>query len=55
MALTNIRSRLAVLYGPSASLKAETETGPEGERFVTRLSYPVAQGQDAAGDEVTGG
>ena len=55
MALANIRSRLAVLYGPSAALRAEVETGPEGERFVTRLSYPVVQGQDAAGGDGTGG
>jgi len=36
MALTNIRSRLEVLYGPSARL----ETLEENNFFVTTLSYP---------------
>jgi len=36
MALQNIRSRLAVLYEGKASL----ETIEQGERFVTRLSFP---------------
>jgi two-component system sensor histidine kinase AlgZ len=47
MALANIRSRLAVLYGPAARLDA----GIEGERFVTRLSYPVARGGEPAADD----
>jgi two-component system sensor histidine kinase AlgZ len=63
MALTNIRSRLAVLYGPAASLTAgpegaaegAPEGAEEGARFVTRLSYPVDQRQEAAGDEAAGG
>ncbi len=38
MALTNIRSRLEVLYGPTASLTAVEEN----DRFVTSLSYPYA-------------
>ena len=36
MALSNIRSRLEVLYGPTASLS----TLEENNRFVTSLSYP---------------
>ena len=63
MALTNIRSRLAVLYGPAASLtagpegpgEAEAEGAEGGARFVTRLSYPLDKGQAAAGDEAAGG
>ncbi|MDZ7825515.1 MAG: hypothetical protein U5R48_05240 [Gammaproteobacteria bacterium] len=47
MALANIRSRLAVLYGPAARLDA----GIEGERFVTRLSYPLVRGGEAAADD----
>ena len=46
MALANIRSRLAVLYGSQASLVA----GARDERFVTRLSYPVLQGGPVSGD-----
>jgi two-component system sensor histidine kinase AlgZ len=55
MALANIRSRLAVLYGPTASLTAGPEQAAGDERFVTRLSYPVAQGQGAAGVDHAGG
>ena len=36
MALANIRSRLEVLYGAAANLEA----APQGDRFVTTLSYP---------------
>ena len=50
MALANIRSRLAVLYGSGASLRAGPEASEGDERFVTRLSYPAPRGQDAAGD-----
>ena len=40
MALQNIRSRLAVLYGNKASL----DTDASGETFVTLLRFPkVAQ------------
>jgi len=38
MALANIRSRLEVLYGPTATLS----TLEEDDRFVTSLSYPYA-------------
>jgi len=38
MALNNIRSRLEVLYGPTATLS----TLEENNRFVTSLSYPYA-------------
>jgi two-component system sensor histidine kinase AlgZ len=54
MAMANIRSRLAVLYGPSAFLTAEPDEGAGGERYVTRLSYPVDQGQEAAGARSAG-
>lgn len=49
MALANIRSRLAVLYGADAQLEA----GVQGERFVTRLRYPVrrAPAQEADGPQ----
>ncbi|MEE4361317.1 MAG: sensor histidine kinase [Pseudomonadales bacterium] len=49
MALANIRSRLAVLYGAEAELQA----GVQGERFVTRLRYPVrrALSQEADGPQ----
>jgi len=52
MALANIRSRLAVLYGDQAVF----ETGEDGERFRIRLSYPLDEdgpgrkGAKAAGD-----
>ncbi len=39
MALANIRSRLAALYGDAASLTA----APEGDAFVTRLRLPVSK------------
>ncbi|MEQ8860628.1 MAG: sensor histidine kinase [Pseudomonadales bacterium] len=39
MALNNIRSRLAVLYGT----RAELDAGVEGERYVTALRLPVDQ------------
>lgn len=39
MALANIRSRLAVLYGTAAELDA----GEDGQRYRIRLSYPVAE------------
>jgi two-component system sensor histidine kinase AlgZ len=38
MALANIRSRLAVLYGQEAVFEA----AEDGERFRIRLSYPLA-------------
>lgn len=37
MALDNIRSRLAVLYGPAASMHTEVDAG----RYVTRLQLPL--------------
>lgn len=52
MALANIRSRLAVLYGEQALF----ESGEDGERFRIRLSYPLdeeglrREGAMAAGD-----
>lgn len=54
MAMANIRSRLAVLYGPAASLTAEPDEDAPDERYVTRLSYPVDQGQDATGAKGAG-
>ena len=70
MALTNIRSRLAVLYGDRAALEAGPEAalaaadgepgaefdggrGAAGERFVTRLRYPVDDGVVPSADEVS--
>ena len=51
MALNNIRSRLQVLYGDAAGLTAQ----PDGERFVTRLHYPIsdvtAAWEEAAGEQ----
>ena len=44
MALTNIRSRLQVLYGARASLTNTIEDG----RFVTHLNYPLDAGEDTA-------
>lgn len=44
MALTNIRSRLQVLYGAQAELTNSVEEG----RFVTRLRYPLAAGDSTA-------
>jgi two-component system sensor histidine kinase AlgZ len=44
MALTNIRSRLQVLYGAQAGLTNSIEEG----RFVTRLYYPLAASDSAA-------
>ncbi len=45
MAIGNIRSRLAVIYGPRAELRTEIHA----DRFVTSLRYPVATaGQDMA-------
>jgi two-component system sensor histidine kinase AlgZ len=44
MALRNIRSRLAVLHGPTARL----ESGRRGEHYVTTLSFPAAPGSGAA-------
>lgn len=43
MALTNIRSRLQVLYGAQAELTNSVEEG----RFVTRLRYPLTVGDGA--------
>ncbi len=40
MALVNIRSRLAVLYGNKASLETESQ----GDQFVTHLRFPKSQG-----------
>lgn len=40
MALANIRSRLAVLYGKAAVFEAQED----GERFRIRLSYPLEEG-----------
>lgn len=56
MALANIRSRLAVLYGE----RAVFEAGEDGERFRIRLSYPLEEeelgreGAMAAGDRRQG-
>ena len=44
MALNNIRSRLAVLYGDLAELTA----APDGDAFVTALQYPVREDATAA-------
>lgn len=44
MALTNIRSRLQVLYGAQAELTNSVEEG----RFVTRLRYPLTAGDSTA-------
>lgn len=61
MALSNIRSRLEVLYGAAASLEAGIETpagaaegaGEGGARFVTRLSYPVSRAAAVTGTHGT--
>lgn len=49
MALNNIRSRLEVLYGPTAVLA----TLEEANRFVTTLSYPYATEPDATEPDAT--
>lgn len=52
MALANIRSRLAVLYGDQAVFEAVED----GERFRIRLSYPVEEeGLEREGAMGTGG
>jgi len=54
MALANIRSRLAVLYGE----RAVFEAAEDGERFRIRLSYPLEEdglGRDGAMATGTGG
>ncbi len=44
MALSNIRSRLAVLYGN----RAELTTSQTEDRYVTALSYPLSAGSEPA-------
>ena len=41
MALNNIRSRLQVLYGSRAEIKTEVTSDAQGERFITRLHFPM--------------
>jgi two-component system sensor histidine kinase AlgZ len=51
MALANIRSRLGVLYGGTASLTTAVETTDGDERYLTRLSYPVSRGPAVTGTD----
>jgi hypothetical protein len=46
MALNNIRSRLAVLYGGRAELQTREADG----RYVTALRYPLSMEAEAGGD-----
>lgn len=47
IALANIRERLELAYPGAASLTADVETAPQGERYVVRIRFPLREAASA--------